>query len=109
MSREKDAARREFVSEAEEIIEALSGDVTGFEAGLKAGAVKPAVVNKIFREVHSLKGLAGMLGFEKVSTLSHDLEDLLDRLRLGKIPPSEGLVNIPAHRKHQPAGGGGGD
>jgi two-component system chemotaxis sensor kinase CheA len=94
MSREKDAARREFVSEAEEIIETLSGDVAGFETGLKAGAVKPAVVNKIFREVHSLKGLAGMLGFEKVSTLSHDLEDLLDRLRLGKIPPSHGLVNI---------------
>ncbi len=94
MSHEKDTARREFVSEAEEIIEALSGDVMGFETGFKADAVKPAVVNKIFREVHSLKGLAGMLGFEKVSTLSHDLEDLLDRLRLGKISPSQRLVDI---------------
>src|SRR5207237_10723199 len=48
----------------------------------------------IFREVHSLKGLAGMLGFGEISELSHNLEDMLDKLRMGKIPIDKDLVDL---------------
>jgi len=61
MSKDEERARREFTSEAEELLDALSNDLRDFEA--QGSAVRPEVVNKIFREVHSLKGLAGMLGF----------------------------------------------
>ena len=44
--------------------------------------------------MHSLKGLAGMLGFVDISELSHNLEDMLDRLRMGKIEITRDLIDL---------------
>src|SRR5436190_19664780 len=92
MTREDDRAREEFTSEAEELLDTLSRDLVEFESQGKN--VRPEVVNKIFREVHSLKGLAGMLGFAEISELSHNLEDMLDRLRMGKIEINRELIDL---------------
>jgi two-component system chemotaxis sensor kinase CheA len=92
MSKEDDRARDEFTSEAEELLETLSRDLVEFES--QGRDVRPEVINKIFREVHSLKGLAGMLGFGEISELSHSLEDMLDRLRMGKIEITKDLIDL---------------
>lgn len=92
MAREDDRARDEFTSEAEELLDTLSRDLVEFESQGKN--VRPELVNKIFREVHSLKGLAGMLGFTEISELSHSLEDMLDKLRMGKIEISKELIDL---------------
>lgn len=92
MAREDDRAREEFTSEAEELLDTLSRDLVEFES--QGANVRPELVNKIFREVHSLKGLAGMLGFTEISELSHSLEDMLDRLRMGRIAISKDLVDL---------------
>ncbi|MFN2582106.1 MAG: chemotaxis protein CheA, partial [Candidatus Dormibacteria bacterium] len=92
MARDDDRAREEFTSEAEELLDTLSRDLAEVEA--QGTDVRPEVVNKIFREVHSLKGLAGMLGFTDISELSHNLEDMLDRLRMGKIAISKELIDL---------------
>src|SRR3954451_22872101 len=92
MTREDDRAREEFTSEAEELRDTLSRDLVDFEAQGKD--VRPEIVNKIFREIHSLKGLAGMLGFSEISELSHTLEDMLDRLRMGKIEITRDLIDL---------------
>ena len=92
MAREDDRAREEFTSEAEELLDTLSRDLVDFEA--QGTSVRPELVNKIFREVHSLKGLAGMLGFTEISELSHSLEDMLDRLRMGKIEITKDLIDL---------------
>jgi Chemotaxis protein histidine kinase and related kinases len=92
MSKEDDRAKQEFTSEAEELLDMLSRDLAEFESHGKN--VRPEVVNKIFREVHSLKGLAGMLGFTEISELSHNLEDMLDRLRMGKIAITRELNDV---------------
>lgn len=92
MAREDDRAREEFTSEAEELLDTLSRDLVDFES--QGQNVRPELVNKIFREVHSLKGLAGMLGFGDISELSHSLEDMLDRLRMGKVPISKELIDL---------------
>lgn len=92
MGKEDDRAREEFTSEAEELLDTLSRDLVDFEAQGKN--VRPELVNKIFREVHSLKGLAGMLGFTDISELSHNLEDMLDRLRMGKIEITRDLIDL---------------
>jgi len=68
MSKEDDRARDEFTSEAEELLDTLSRDLVEFES--QGRDVRPEVINKIFREVHSLKGLAGMLGFGEISELA---------------------------------------
>jgi two-component system, chemotaxis family, sensor kinase CheA len=92
MGKEDDRAREEFTSEAEELLETLSRDLVEFES--QGASVRPELVNKIFREVHSLKGLAGMLGFGDISELSHRLEDMLDRLRMGKIEITRDLIDL---------------
>lgn len=92
MSKEDDRARDEFTGEAEELLDTLSRDLVELES--QGRGVRPEVINKIFREVHSLKGLAGMLGFGEISELSHNLEDMLDRLRMGKIEITKELVDL---------------
>ncbi len=92
MTKEDDRAKDEFTSEAEELLETLSRDLVEFES--QGRDVRPEVINKIFREVHSLKGLAGMLGFGEISELSHSLEDMLDRLRMGKIEITKELIDL---------------
>jgi len=85
-------ARQEFVSEAEEVIEKIFQNLIVLEDGAKSGEINPDTLNEIFRGAHSLKGIAGMFGLEGVSQLSHSLEDLLDRLRMGKVELSPELL-----------------
>jgi two-component system chemotaxis sensor kinase CheA len=82
----KSKAHREFVSEAEEILERLAEDLSSFhEQRAERGDVDPDLVNGIFRSAHSLKGLAGMFGVDGIGELAHHLEDILDGLRLGRM------------------------
>lgn len=92
MTKEDDRARQEFTSEAEELLDAISLDLASFES--QGREVRPELVNKLFREVHSLKGLAGMLGFGDISELSHNLEDMLDRLRMGRMEVTRELMDL---------------
>jgi two-component system chemotaxis sensor kinase CheA len=90
--KDDERARREFTGEAEELLDTLSRSLAELEA--QGQSVRPELVNRIFREVHSLKGLAGMLGFTEISELSHNLEDMLDRLRMGKIAINRDLIDL---------------
>lgn len=82
----------EFLGEAEEIIETLNLDLVTLGDGAEIGEANPDLLNGIFRGAHSLKGLAGMFGFDDIGDLAHRMENLLDALRLGKIPLNGNLV-----------------
>lgn len=90
--KEQDKLQKEFVAEAEEILDGLTADLKVLEE--TKGEPPPNIVNKIFRGMHSLKGLAGMLKFSQISELSHSLENLLDKLRLGKICCDKDLIDL---------------
>jgi len=92
MPRDEERARDDFTGEAEELLDALSRDLADFEA--QGSNVRPELINKIFRDVHSLKGLAGMVGFTEISELAHTLEDMLDRLRMGRVAISKQLTDL---------------
>ena len=86
-------ADREFVSEAEEILETMRARLADLSDRLGAGAeADPEIVNALFRAAHSLKALAGMFRFDPISALAHRLEDVLDSLRLGRVPLSASLL-----------------
>jgi two-component system, chemotaxis family, sensor kinase CheA len=78
-------ALQEFLSEAQEIIETFNRDLLALDEGRAQGRFDPEVVNDAFRAVHSLKGLSGLFGVTRMTNLSHNLENLLDSLRLGRI------------------------
>jgi two-component system chemotaxis sensor kinase CheA len=78
-------AVQDFLAEAEEIVEQLSTELDDLSDMAECGEINPEVLNSIFRGAHSLKGLAGMFGFSDVAELAHNMENLLDWLRLGKL------------------------
>jgi two-component system chemotaxis sensor kinase CheA len=79
-------ALKEFISETEEIVETINLDLVTLAEGLDRGEYDPDLINGIFRGAHSIKGLAGMFGFDDLSQLAHRMENLLDQMRLGKVP-----------------------
>lgn len=84
----------EFLAEAQEIIEALSRDLLFLDQAQKEGNVQPDLINEVFRGVHTLKGIAGMFGFQTLSAMAHTLEDLLDDLRLGRVQLSQEVLDV---------------
>jgi len=92
----RDGADKEFLSEAEELIEALGRELMRYEEAINSPStrVDPDILNGIFRAAHSLKGLAGMFGFTDLGGMAHSMENLLDRMRLGKVQPGSEVLDI---------------
>jgi two-component system chemotaxis sensor kinase CheA len=86
-------ALAEFVAEGTEILEALGKDLLVLDQQ-RGAEPDPDLINGIFRAAHSLKGLAALFGQERISRLAHHAEDLLDRLRLGKLALNDGALDI---------------
>jgi two-component system chemotaxis sensor kinase CheA len=80
-----DKARDEFLSEAQELVDGLGRDLLSLDEALKKDQSDPELINEVFRGVHTLKGLSGLFGATRMAGLSHELEDVLDDLRLGRI------------------------
>lgn len=87
-------AIQDFLAEAEEIVEQLGSELADLSDMAESGELNPDVLNSIFRGAHSLKGLAGMFNFDGIAELAHNMENLLDWLRLGKLPLSQRLVAV---------------
>ncbi len=77
-------ALADFISEAQEIVEALDRGLGRLEDTCHDGEADLEAVNAVFRAAHSLKGLAAMFGVERMTTLAHALEDRLDDVRMGR-------------------------
>jgi len=62
--------------------------------GLGDGPTDPEILNSIFRAAHSIKGGSGTFGFDDVMRFTHRLEELLDRMREGKLETSRPRVDL---------------
>lgn len=51
-------------------------------------------VNEIFRAAHSLKGMAGTMGFKRMQRLTHDMENVFSTIRDGKMSVTPDLVDV---------------
>jgi len=87
-------AVKDFLAEAEEILDQLCADLGIMSDGTDTGECDPDSLNSVFRGAHSLKGLAGMFGFAGIQDLSHNMENLLDSLRLGKVVLGPQVMNV---------------
>jgi two-component system chemotaxis sensor kinase CheA len=54
---------------------------------IESGQGDAEAVNSLFRDAHTIKGAAGMLGLDDICTLAHAAEDVLDRARGGRTFP----------------------
>ncbi len=51
-------------------------------------------INEIFRAAHSLKGMAGTMGFKRMQRLTHDMENVFSEVRNEKLKVTAGMVDI---------------
>lgn len=51
-------------------------------------------INEIFRAAHSLKGMAGTMGYKRMQRLTHDMENVFSEVRSGKMTVSAELIDI---------------
>ncbi len=72
---------QDFLVEAEELLEELDEDLVKLESS----SDDSDLLNKIFRAFHTIKGSSSFLGFEKLTHLTHRLEDVLNKLRKFEI------------------------
>lgn len=84
----------EFLAESEDILGELSANIIKLAEGVSTGKVEPAILNNIFRNAHTLKGISGMFGFIDMQTLTHRMEDMFDSLRMGKLSLNSEIVNV---------------
>lgn len=83
----------ELVAEADELVERLQRGLAALDTSPQKEP-SPAVINEIFRSVHTLKGLAGLFEADDLASLAHRFEDLLQALRLGRVVLSGSVQQI---------------
>ena len=77
---------------------------------LESGDADADTIDDLFRDAHTIKGAAGMLGLDDVRALAHAVEDVLATARtLGTLPPdlTEPLLRAADALREQVAGSGG--
>ncbi len=78
-----------FAAEAHEYIQALNQDLLRLESNPN----DRAALNDMFRAAHSLKGMSGTMGYQELADFTHQIESLLDLLRIGELTATESVVN----------------
>ena len=84
-----DELLQEFISETQETLEALAGEVVAWEADPS----NRDRLDAIFRFFHTVKGSCGFLNLPRFERLSHAAEDVLSDIRAGKRSPDPATVN----------------
>jgi len=90
MSNEMDAAKQGFQVEAEELLE----DMEEALLHLENEPDDMDSVNAVFRAAHTIKGTAGVFGFDDVVSFTHVAESLLDMIRDDEIKINDEIIAV---------------
>lgn len=80
---------QEFLLESFDNISSLNEDFLILEKGSDK-----ELLNSVYRKMHTMKGSAGFLGFQRLQSITHQMENILDFLREGKILFNSKLTDI---------------
>ena len=61
---------------------------------LEADPENMDTINEIFRAAHSLKGMAGTMGFKRMQNLTHDMENVFSEVRNGVIKVNSEIIDV---------------
>lgn len=78
-----------FLSESREHVSAINHLLLTLESDPRSRDA----VEGLFRAVHTIKGMSATMGYRAVADLAHEMEDLLDRVRLGLMTPDAELID----------------
>ena len=79
-----------FIDESSEHLQSLSDCIMVLE---KEPDNKDTI-NEIFRAAHSLKGMAGTMGFKRMKHVTHDMENVFQEVRSEKISVDSSMIDL---------------
>jgi len=79
-----------FIEESKEHVQSLNESLLELEKNPE----DLDVINEIFRVAHTLKGMAATMGFNKMSTLTHDMENVLQSLRNKEFVVNSEIIDL---------------
>lgn len=79
-----------FIDESSEHIQTLSDCIMTLEQEPE----NKDTINEIFRAAHSLKGMAGTMGFKRMQHLTHDMENVFQEVRSDKIKVDSSMIDL---------------
>ncbi len=79
-----------FIDETSEHLQTLSDCIMELEKEPE----NMDVINEIFRAAHSLKGMAGTMGFKRMQHLTHDMENVFQEVRSDKIKVNSAMIDL---------------
>lgn len=80
----------DFIIEAKEHLETIEPNLLELEKDPE----DTSLLNEIFRPMHSLKGASGFLGLNKMNTLAHRAENIMDELRKGSMEANSAIMDV---------------
>ena len=83
-----DQLKQTFFDECSEALQQIENGLPD----IRDGAGSDDTINAVFRSVHSVKGGAGIFGFEDLVKFAHVFETVLDEMRSGKLVATEEIV-----------------
>jgi len=87
-----DTLLKEFINESREHLATIESDLLAIEE--RGADIDEAMVNKVFRAAHSIKGGSGFFGHNSIKELAHKAETVLDMLRARKMTPNAEVINV---------------
>lgn len=79
-----------FIDETKEHLQSLNEQLLILEREPE----NAETINEIFRAAHSLKGMAGTMGYKRMLRLTHDMENVFQEVRTGNIKVSSKLYDV---------------
>jgi len=79
-----------FLDESKEHLQNLNTQILELEQDSE----NMDTVNEIFRAAHSLKGMAGTMGYKRMQNLTHDMENVFSEVRTGAIKVRANMIDI---------------
>ncbi len=79
-----------FIDESKEHLQSLNEQLLVLEKEPE----NEDTINEIFRAAHSLKGMAGTMGYKRMQRLTHDMENVFSEIRAGKMKVKAELVDV---------------
>jgi two-component system, chemotaxis family, sensor kinase CheA len=91
MSSEDTELLKEFAVESQEHLADIENQLLTLES--QGDDMDVALVNTVFRAIHSIKGAAGFMGLDTLGGLAHRAEEVLNKLRSEELRPTSVVIN----------------
>lgn len=79
-----------FLDETKEHLQNLNTQILDLESDPE----NMDTINEIFRAAHSLKGMAGTMGYKRMQNLTHDMENVFSEVRNGNIKVQPEMIDV---------------